>query len=494
MPRILVASLFHEAHSFSPLLTTRESFVVMRGDALLAKAEASASGLGGAVRRLRAMGATPIPVLSAVAPPGGLIENGIYEAFRDEILAAAISEQPDGIFLDLHGAIASQSIDDCEGDLIAALRAALPYTPIAASFDLHGNMTPRLLAAATIAVACKHNPHTDYDQAGDRAAELLVRTLRGEVRPVIAAAWVPARWAGRGPTATGPLRTLHDLRQRLAAANPAILDISLYNTQPPLDAAPSGHCIVAVADANPEAASHAAAALARATWDLRAAFASDMPPLAEAIAARTPGRPLILGDAGDSVLAGTPGDGTTILHEVARNWPQLKAAIPVTDPNAAAAAHRAGLGARLRLSVGAHWNTTEKPFAAEFEVVHLGDGRFVQQGPFLAGESADVGPTAALRPTNKAWANITVVATTRPGWSQDPAQFLAAGVDPAAQDLVVAKSSSHFRLSFAATGDCVTVATPGLSNFETDYPFRRRPTLWPDDPNLKPDLVPRRFS
>ena len=247
MPRILVASIFHEAHSFSPLLTTAESFVVMRGDALLKKAETSASGLGGGIRRLLAMGATPIPVLSAVAPPGGLIQDGIYEAFRAEILAAARAEQPDGIFLDLHGAIASQSIDDCEGDLIAALRQALPETPIAASFDLHGNITPRLLQAATIAIACKHNPHTDYDEAGDRACELLLRTLRGEIRPVIAAAWVPMRWAGRGATATPPLRPLHDLRERLAAADPAILDISLYNTQPPLDAAPSSWAMPATA-------------------------------------------------------------------------------------------------------------------------------------------------------------------------------------------------------------------------------------------------------
>ena len=492
MPRILVASIFHEAHSFSPLLTFADSFVVMRGAALLQKAETSASGLGGAVRRLRAMGATPIPVLSAVAPPGGLIEDGIYEAFREEILAAALREQPDGIYLDLHGAIASQSIDDCEGDLIATLRAALPATPIAASFDLHGNITPRLLQAATIAVACKQNPHIDYDQAGDRAAELLIRTLRGQIRPVMAAAWVPMRILGKGATASGPLRRLHDRREALLAADPALLDMSLFNAQGPLDSAPSGQCVIAIANAAPEAARAAAATLAQATWDARAEFTPDYPPLAEAIAGRTAGKPLILGDNGDRVLAGTPGDGTHVLHEIAAHWPQLKSAIPVTDPAAAEAAHSAGLGARLRLSLGGAWTKTEPPFAAEFEVIHLGEGKFIQRGPYLAGESADVGRTATLRT-----GNITVIATTRPAWSQDPEQFISAGVDPSTQDLVVAKSGYHFHLSFAAIGPCVTVETPGLSGTASDagvFPFRRRPTLWPDDPALVPDLAPILFG
>ena len=145
----------------------------------------------------------------------------------------------------------------------------------------------------------------------------------------------------------------------------------------------------------------------------------------------------------------------------------------------------------LRLAVGGGWTKTEMPFAAEFVVAHLGDGRFVQQGPYLAGEAAEVGATATL-----VAGGLTVLASTRPGWSQDPAFFAAGGIDPAAQDLVVAKSGFHFHLSFGGIGDCVTVETPGLSGTAADagvFPFRRRPVLWPDDPGLVPDLVPVDF-
>ena len=86
---------------------------------------------------------------------------------------------------------------------------------------------------------------------------------------------------------------------------------------------------------------------------------------------------------------------------------------------------------------------------------------------------------------------------TRPAWSQDPEQFASAGIDPATQDLVVAKSGFHFHLSFARIGDCVSVETPGLSGTASDagvFPFQRRPTLWPDDPGLVPDLAARLFS
>ena len=101
--RILVASLYHEAHSFSPLRTDRGCFVELRGEALLAKANSSASGLGGGVRRLMREGAEPIPSLSAVAAPGGLINDDVYCAFRDEIVPWLAERARAGFVRRAHG-------------------------------------------------------------------------------------------------------------------------------------------------------------------------------------------------------------------------------------------------------------------------------------------------------------------------------------------------------------------------------------------------------
>lgn len=492
-PRILVASIFHEAHSFSPLRTTHENFVVMRGDDLLGKAEQASSALGGGVRRLLAGGARVLPCLSAVAPPGGVIVEGVYEAFRDEIVAAARELKPDGIFLDLHGSIGSEAIDDCEGDLLSSLRQAVgEEIPIAVSFDLHGNMTPRMLMAANIVVACKQNPHLDYDLAGERAAGFLLQQIAGEIKPVLAAAWIPMRLLGQSATGSGPLHTLNVLREQLAEAHPSMLDMSLFNAHDELDSSPGGQCVVALADGDPEQAIEAAETLAHAVWAAREQFTPDWPSpdsiLAEA--GRGTGQLTILGDYGDRVLAGTPGDGTFMMRLLSDKWPQLRAVVPVTDPVAVERAYEAGVGSRLPLALGGGWTKTEVPFEAEWEVVRLGDGQFVQRGPYLAGEKVDMGATAVLRS-----GNLTVLVTTRPGWTQDPEAFISNGISLDQHDVVVVKSGFHFTLSFAGLGRCVSIDTPGLSNAHPSiFPFQRRPPAWPEAANSTPDLSAKIFS
>lgn len=492
--RILVASLWHEAHSFSPLLTRLDNFVVLRGEAMLEKAASSGSGLGGAMRRFDALGAVPIPVLSAVAPPGGLVVDAVFAAFRDEIVAAARAGGIDGIYLDLHGSVAAESVDDCEGALAEALRDVVGSNmPIAASFDLHGSMTPRLLSALTIGVACKNNPHDDYHLAGDRAASLLVRTIRGEIRPVMAASWVPAILRGKQETGYGPLRALHVVREQLAAADPALLDLSLFNTHSQLDAAPHGQCVLAVANDDPAAAATAARSLAEAVWRAKEEFTPDLPAVEDVLSRVTTAggdRPIILGDFGDRVLAGAPGDSTSLPHLLVGRWKHLRALVPVTDPNAVRIAMAAGEGAQVELALGATWSRHEPPVSAVWRVLRLSDGRFVQRGPFLANEPAELGDCALLQA-----GNLTVLATTVPGLTQDPEAFLCAGADPASYDVVVAKSGYHFKLAFASIGDCVTVDTPGMSTvIPGAFNFGRRPAMWPDVADLVPDLTPQMFG
>lgn len=494
-PRILVAGLFHEAHSFSPLRTDRNCFVELRGEALLAKARSSASGLGGGVRRLIQDGAEPIPSLSAVAAPGGLIADDVYCAFRDEIVAAARATEPDGIFLDLHGAIASESIDDCEGELMAGLRQVVgPSVPIAACFDLHGNVTQRMMEAVNICIACKENPHSDYHLAGDRAAELLVRTLRGEIDPVCSAVWVPAVLRGKLETGSGPLRELHAIRARLNDEQRSVLDVSLFNCHSQLDAYPGGQCVTSVADGDPSAAAAAAEALARAVWERRAEFAPDLPSLDDILTEMRSGtlsaRPVILGDYGDRVLAGTPGDGTFVLRTLSTRWPELRVLAPVTAPDAVAAAKIAGIGGVLVRSVGGAFSPHEERLLAEWRVGRLGDGNFVQRGPYLAGEPAVLGDCAVLHS-----GNLTVLATSRPGLTQDPEAFLSNGIDPADYDVVVVKSGFHFKLSFSGIGPCIAIGTPGMSNVEGGmFTFRKRQRMWPEVSDLEPELTAATFG
>ena len=123
-------------------------------------------------------------------------------------------------------------------------------------------------------------------------------------------------------------------------------------------------------------------------------------------------------------------------------------------------------------------------------VVHLGDGRFVQRGPYLAGEPADLGPTAVL--TSGA---LTVLATSRPGFTQDPNAFESNGVNPRDFDIIVTKSGTHFKISFADIGSCIVVDTPGMTNYRPGgLPYRHRRPVYPEDDIVAPDLSARLFG
>jgi microcystin degradation protein MlrC len=492
--RVAVSSLFHEGNSFSRLITGAANFAVVRGEALLAKARQSSSSLGGACRTLSRLDGEVVAGVSAVTPPGGPVDDAFYRDLREEIVAGLVASRPDGVYLDLHGAMITTALDDPEGDLIGAIRTAMgPDVRIAVSLDLHAHLTPAMLSHADIVVACKENPHTDYALAGERAAELLVARLRGEIAPVTAAIWLPFIFGAQMETGRGPLAELHRRRREIMAEQPGLLDISIYNCTTLVDVEHGWQCVTAIADGDPQAAQDAVAELARLFWSQRAAFTPDFAPLDVVLADIEAGRlatPVILGDQGDRVLAGAAGDGTTIIRKLATQWPGLKAVVPVTDPEVAALARSAGIGADLEASIGGRLSRGVEPFAGRWHVRHLSDGCFIQAGPYLENEPATLGPTAVLES-----GNLTLLVTSLPGFTQDPEAFRSQGIDLGAQHVVVAKSGYHFKISFAEIGPCVVVDTPGISNYRPGLlPFAQRRLVYPEDDVPEPDFVARLFD
>jgi microcystin degradation protein MlrC len=228
-------------------------------------------------------------------------------------------------------------------------------------------------------------------------------------------------------------------------------------------------------------------------WRLRDEFPPDFMPLETALADVAAGRfsrPVILGDQGDRVLAGAAGDSTVILSEIARHWPSLKAVVPVTDRDAVFAAQRARVGGVFEAAIGGGLSRGVAPFRAEWTVLGLGNGHFVHDGPYLKNEPATLGDTAVLRS-----GNLTVLATSLPGFTQDPAAFRSQGIDLADQDVIVVKSGYHFKISFGPIGPCFVVDTPGISNYRPGLlPFAKRRPVYPEDMNLDPALAAEIFT
>lgn len=102
-------------------------------------------------------------------------------------LAAHHAEQTvDAVWLDLHGAMFAVGHEDAEGEIVTRVRAVVGDDPlIAASFDLHGNFSPRMARGLDLVTAYRTAPHIDIDETRLKAVATLAKALRQGQRPVL---------------------------------------------------------------------------------------------------------------------------------------------------------------------------------------------------------------------------------------------------------------------------------------------------------------------
>jgi microcystin degradation protein MlrC len=491
-PRILVGQLFQEAHGFTPLRTPLEAFAMETGEAVVHANLQADSVLGGILRTGQQQGWQIIPTIAARASPGGRVLDAAYEALKRPIVERARQGGFDAIALCLHGCIQTESLDSAEADLLAELRAIVgPDLPIVAGFDLHAHAGGGMLAHLDFATAYKTNPHGDAGATGERLGGVLADMLAGRVQPHGAQVLVPMFTRGNDETATGPLAALHGLIAQRLAAEPALLDASIFNVNPFIDGEGVGQTVLVYARhaQGLPAAAQLADSLAEGLWAARDDFVHQLPTLPQARDCH-PG-PLVVGDFGDRVLAGAPGDSIAVLREVQERWPGQRVVAPLTDPEALAACQRAGAGQALRLSLGGCYTPGRPSITLEGTVRALGDGSYRNRGAFMRGAQLRIGPYAVLE--GEHW---SLLITEQPLMSQDPGCFLDCGIDLATASFIVAKSGYHFKLAFGDYGTCVCVATPGLSNYDPQtLPITKARPLYPlDQPVFEARALPTRSA
>ena len=185
MKRVGLVSFMHESNTFNRTPTGRKMFEVVRGSELVREWQDSFHEIGGMVERARQLGAELVPLLSAYGEPLGPVERELYEDFVGEIVRCLRSERLDGLLLSLHGAMVAEHVRDADGETAARIRQAVgPVLPIVLTLDLHANVSARMIANVTATTIYRTNPHLDQRERGCEAAELLMRILNGEVRPV----------------------------------------------------------------------------------------------------------------------------------------------------------------------------------------------------------------------------------------------------------------------------------------------------------------------
>jgi len=418
--RIAVGGIHIECSTFNPVLTHKEEFRIVKDAGLLDAPY---------FQFLKDYPATFIPTLHARCIPGGPVARDTYEYFKAEFLSRLQAALPiDGLYLAMHGAMYVEGLEDAEGDWISAARACVGEAcPIAVSYDLHGNVTQRIIDAIDMYSTYRTAPHIDVEETMRRSVTMLVNSLQSGVRPGIVWAPIPVMLPGeRTSTEDEPAKSLYATLPESDRID-GILDSSLMVGYVWADE-PRATAAAIFTGTNPVALKAQAEKLARHYWDVREQFVfgcktgSVEDCVKEAIA--SPTAPVILADSGDNPTGGGVGDRADVLAELLARNAQSVLVAGIADAPATAAAFKAGIGAVLTLTIGGSLDPASPQVTADFKVKNI-----------LSAGAHSTANQAVLQT-----AGITLVVADRRRPYHDIADFTQLGLSPSEVKILVVKS------------------------------------------------------
>lgn len=470
--QIGVAGLSCECCTFSPLLSGERDFLVSAGAELAAHygffadyPDVHFTGL----RRARAL-------------PGGPIEPTFYDGFKQQLLADLTAQGPwDGIFLDMHGAANVYGRDDVEGDLLDAIRQVVgPDCLIAASYDLHGNVSLRVIDSLNILTAYRTAPHLDWYETLERACALLVHCLREGLSPHIAFRPVPILVPGeQSSTEFEPAAGLYATIPQIIA-DYQLLDASILIGYVWADEPRATGSVVAI---GLDAARTQAAAtdLAQQFWGVREQFrfgvTSGTVDECIGLAMQTTTSPVVISDSGDNPTAGGAGDTPYVLERLLALGADATLVAGIADAAAVNVCTQAGVGATVSLALGGKLDPIHgRPLHVNGAVVSL------HTVPWPANAKAG----ATVLPNRVAVINVQsvhVVITERRTPFHRMTDFTQLDLDPTQYQIVVVKMGYLVPEVAALATRALLALSPGAVNQDIEHlPFQRiRRPMFPMD-------------
>jgi microcystin degradation protein MlrC len=482
--RIAYGRINQETNAFSPVPTTVEDFRALHfveGPALAALCGRGRHEVEGMIRNaelsgfVRATGAVgwgrieTVPLLSAWAMPSGPLTEEAYLALRDRIVESLSRAGPvEGVFLALHGAMRARGAtpDPEEGFLSAVREVVGPDVRIAATFDLHGLLTPG--KADPLTAAYRTNPHRDLARTGYRAGALLVRALLGEIHPTSTWRSLPMVLGG-GKTLDflPPMRSLFR-RMRAMERTRGVLSASLFLCHVWNDSPDLGWSVHVSTDGEPELADE----LAERAWEVRHARPPRFLSPEEALErtrrswlARRFGT-VTWTDTSDVVGAGAPGESTHLARAILSRGRDLVALVPIRDADAVSTLWELAPGEPVELSVGGRLDPRMSP---PLEV----------KGRLRSKHSTRHFGRVVVVSVERSH----LVLTERAPLPRKPSFYADLGLSPWRADLVIVKSFFHFRLYYLAVNrKSLLVATRGHTDLDLVLGLSFTDAVHPKDP------------
>lgn len=426
-----------------------------------------------------------VRTLYARAMPGGPVESGAYATIKTEILDRIWADAPyDGVYLDMHGAMNVLGMDDAEGDFIAAIRAAVgPDCLISASYDLHGNVSPRVITNLDILTAYRTAPHVDTLETRERAMRLLVECLGKSIRPYKAYVPIPIGLPGeKTSTEWEPGASLYaqisEKIDRIHVLDASILIGYIWADEPRVTA-----CALAFG-VDKQAAQNAAEALAKAYWDVRGEFDFGVPtmPVDDCIQAALADKdhPVVISDSGDNPTAGGVGDVTCFLERALQHdIPDLVyASIP--DPEAVQICIEAGVGAQVTFELGGKLD-----YRHSQPLLVTGTVKFILKQAwkhYVLSVEGETSHQAVLQV-----GGILIIITEKRTPFHHISQFQALEIEPSAHQIVVVKVGYLVPELKALAKKAYLALSPGAVNQAiTELPYQRiRRPFYPFDADME---------
>ncbi|MBI4218760.1 MAG: M81 family metallopeptidase [Chloroflexi bacterium] len=508
--KIAVLGISHETNTFSKVPADYKSFRVLRRQEMIELNRNSNYTIAGYIQAAEELGFELAPLAYAVTGPIGTITKDAYDRLTGEMFGMLRNEGPwDGVLIANHGAAVSEEYPDMDAVFTASVREIVgPQVPVGITFDMHSNISKETIENTNVCVVWRTNPHLDCKLRGRKTAELIFRTVKGEIGPV--------QWIEMTPmvvnivkqfTGEPPMKTLVDDAIE-ANKSPGILDTSVAEGYPYSDVREMGMSFIAIADGNLQAAQEAARWMARRAWAHREALNEEQPGIVEALKMAneryvgpkplgvmnpvpTDGSPLqpppkdtpharlgpiVLMDVGDNIGGGSSADSTFILEEAQRMG--IKGFLQsLYDPQAVQACVKAGVGGKVTLEVGASTDDMHgKPVKVTGTVRAISDGKYPVTRPNHGGSTRGDCGTSVRLDTND---GHTLLLTSQRTGNTTREQMYHIGIWPEEYRIVVAKGVVSPRPAYQPiAAEIILVNTPGVTTADLSfftYKHRRKP-------------------
>lgn len=482
--KIAVGGMQHETNTFAPTRAGLDAFVqgggwptIQHGEMLFDAVDGANLPVAGAIDHLRSAGHRIVPLTWAAASPSAHVTREAFETIISALIERLQQALPvDGVYLDLHGAMVCEHLDDGEGEILARVRKVVgPDVPVVASLDLHANVTRRMVQMADALTIYRTYPHVDMAVTGARAAQRLMRIVSTHRFPgKTHHAFNYLTPLPSQCTFMEPAKGLYELLARIEREDDVWLDFAQCF---PMADFPECQMTAVCYAPNQQAAQAALDRFAKAVEAAEADYVLTLWTPADAVAHAAkhgaPGAPIVLADTQDNPGAGGNGDTTGLLAAmIAARAPDAVLGLLI-DPDSAQRAHRLGVGAAGDFALGAISGVAgHVPVAGRFVVERLGDGQFTCTGPMFKGFRMHLGPMALLREEKS---GVRVVLASVKCQAADQEMFRHVGVEPIRQRIVAVKSSVHFRADFQPIArEVLVVRSPGPALADpADFAWKR---------------------